>query len=122
MHCPTKTHYIDRHHLANLVRDHRLSGVISNELGAALVAIAGGVWDRYHFTADRDDFVQDVVLHLIQTPLKKADITKHCFNYFTTCAIRFGGKLRDKACGERRRFEAYAADLVEDGHELHERE
>jgi hypothetical protein len=40
-------------------------------------------------------------------------VQKHVFNFFTTCAIRFGLKLRDKAAGDRRRFEAYAKDTHE---------
>lgn len=110
--------YIDVASLAAMIREHRRTGVISDELGKALLAIAGGVWDRYRFTADREDFVQDAVLHLIGRPLEKADLQKHVFNYMTTCVIRFGWKQRDKANGDRRRFETYAAELEEAGREL----
>ncbi|VTU02769.1 unnamed protein product [Gemmataceae bacterium] len=116
---PTRaTSYIDVAALRALVLDHQATGTVSPELARALMAIAGGVWDRYRFTSDKDDFVQEVTLHLMQRPLEKADAQKHVFNYFTTCAIRFGQKLREKATGDRRRFETYAAELVEAGREL----
>jgi hypothetical protein len=114
--------YISTAALAELVRGHRVTGVMCDDLTKALTAIAGGVWDRYRFTADREDFVQEVFLHLMQRPLAKADVQKHVFNYFTTCAIRYGQKLRDKSCGDRRRFETYAAELVESGREIPDRE
>jgi hypothetical protein len=116
------SHYIDTAELARLVQLARAEGRASDALGRALMQIAGGVWDRYHFTPDREDFVSEVTLHLLQRPLDKADVQKHIFNYFTTCAIRFGMKLRDKLYGDRRRFETYAAELVESGRELPERE
>lgn len=119
---PARAKYIDNATLARLLRDHRDTGTVSDELARALMQIAGGVWERYRFTADRDDFVQEVTLHLLQRPLAKADVQKHVFNYFTTCAIRFGMKLRDKAHGDRRRFETYAAELVESGREIPDRE
>jgi hypothetical protein len=106
--------YLDVAALAALVREHRRKKTVSEDLGRALQAIAGGVWDRYRFTADRDDFIQDVVVHLMGRPLANCDPKKHLFNYFTTCAIRYGLKLRDKAAGERRRFEAYAQQMVEE--------
>lgn len=108
-------HYIDVTRLAALVREYRRTGAASEDLGRALLAIAGGVWDRYRFTPDRDEFAQEVVLHLLGRPLAKCDPHHHVFNYFTTCAIRFGLKLRDKAAGDRRRFEAYARHLAGSG-------
>lgn len=123
-HAPARraARYIDPAALAELVRDHRRTGVVPDALARALLAIAGGVWERYRFTADKDDFAQDVVLHLLGRPLQLADCQKHVFNYFTTCSIRYGLKLRDKALGDRRRFETYAAELVEAGRELPVRE
>jgi hypothetical protein len=107
--------YLDVAALAILVRAHRRKKIVSEDLGRALQTIAGGVWDRYRFTADRDDFIQDVVVHLMGRPLANCDPKKHLFNYFTTCAIRYGLKLRDKAAGERRRFEAYAQQMADEG-------
>lgn len=115
-----KSNYIAVEDLAQLVRDYRRTGKASEALGLALTQIAAGVWDRYHFTASKDDFVQDVVLHLLQRPLEKADAQKHVFNYFTTCAIRFGNKLREKEQGDRRRFLTYAGELAESGHDIPE--
>lgn len=112
---PRRPNYLDLPTLAALVRDHRRTGVVSDALGVALLAIARGVWDRYRFTPDADDFAQEVVVHLLGRPLEKCDPSKHLFNYFTTCAIRYGQKLRDKANGDRRRFEAYARDLADSG-------
>ncbi|HYH65510.1 MAG TPA: hypothetical protein VD866_12510 [Urbifossiella sp.] len=110
--------YLDNAALAPLVREMRRTGRASDELGRALMQIAGGVWDRYHFTADRDDFVGDVLVHLLGTPLERVDPKKNIFSYFTTCAIRFGLNLRNKAAAERRRFEAYAADVLAAGTEV----
>lgn len=115
---PRATSYIDVAALRALVLDYQATRVVSQELARALLAIAGGVWDRYRFTADKDDFTQEVTLHLMQRPLEKADAQKHVFNYFSTCAIRFGQKLREKATGDVRRFQTYAAELVEAGREL----
>lgn len=111
-------HYLAAADLAKLVCDYRRTGTVPEALGRALLQIAGGVWDRYRFTSDRDDFVQEVTLHLLQRPLEKADAQKHVFNYFTTCAIRFGLKMRDKAHVERRRFETYAQECVEAGRQI----
>lgn len=110
--------YLDNAALAPLVRGYRRTRRVPDELGAALLQIAGGVWDRFHFTEDRDDFVGDVVVHLLGTPLARVDPKRNIFSYFTTCAIRFGLNLRDKAGADRRRFEAYRAHLVADGVEL----
>ena len=107
--------YLDPVELAHLVRVHRNTGRRSDELAEALSRIAGGVWDRYRFTREREDFVQETVLHLIQKPLRKADVQRNCFNYFTTCAIRFGLKLRDQDRADRRRHATYAAELLESG-------
>jgi hypothetical protein len=113
----TSSNYLDPAALVAIVTAYRRrrTKARADALGKALLLIAGGVWDRYHFTPDREDFCQDVVVHLLQRPLEKADVQKHLFNYFTTCAIRFGLKLRQKAHGDRRRFETYAAELVEAG-------
>ena len=111
----TRSHYLDNATLARLVTTYRRTRRGGNELAAALTQIAGGVWDRYRFTSDRDDFTQDVVLHLMQAPLRKLDVQLHPFNYLTTCAIRYGLKLRDQAHGDRRRFQTYAAELLESG-------
>lgn len=108
--------YIDVNALRALVRKYRRTKRVSDELGKCLLAIAGGVWERYRFLPDKDDFVGEAVLHLIQRPLAKADVQKHVFNYFTTCAIRYGMNLREKAATESRRFQTYAAELVEAGH------
>lgn len=107
--------YLDNAALAPLVRDHRRTGRASDELGRALMQIAGGVWDRFHFTAYRDDFVGDVVAHLLGRPLERVDPKRNLFSYFTTCAIRFGINLRNKAAVERRRFDAYCADVAAAG-------
>lgn len=115
---PRRASYLDVEKLRALVADCRTTGSVSEPLARALLQIAAGVWDRYRFTTDKDDFVQDVALHLLGRPLEKADVQKHVFNYFTTCAIRYGLKLREKADGDRRRFATYAAELVESGREL----
>ncbi|MDY3558129.1 hypothetical protein R5W23_000850 [Gemmata sp. JC673] len=114
--------YLDRQELAELVRECHLTGAPSDRLGLSLAKIAGGVWDRFQHTADRDDFVQETVLHLLKTPLRKADPTGNLFSYFTTCAVNFGSKLRDKEQGELRRFRAYAKDRLDSGEEIPERE
>lgn len=119
---PTARNYIEPAALARLVTESRAAGRVSECLGRALIQIAGGVWDRYHFTREREEFVSEVVLHLLGRPLQKADCQKHVFNYLTTCAIRFGMKLRDKECGDRRRFETYAQECVEAGRDIPERE
>jgi len=113
-----RAYYLEPAELAELVRQRRATGSASDALGRALLAIAGGVWDRFHFTTERDDFIQEVALHLLGRPLDRADVQKHCFNYLTTCAIHFGMKLREKAFGDRRRFETHAAELVESGRAL----
>ncbi len=117
---PDRVKYLTNERLAELIGEHRRTGKVGEDLGAALLQIAGGVWDRFRFTPDRDEFVQEVALHLMQRPLAKADVQKHLFNFLTTCAIRYGQKLRDKANGDRRRFDTYAAELVESGRELPE--
>lgn len=108
--------YIDSPALVRLIKKYRRSKKAGgDELGRALLAIAGGVWDRFRFTSDRDDYCQDAVLHLLQQPLKNANLTKNLFNYFTTCAVRYGQKLRAKEAVDRRRFETYCEELAESG-------
>ena len=116
-----RANYIEPAALAELVRECRHTGRVSEDLGKVLLAIAGGVWDRYRYTSDREDFVQEVTLHLLQRPLQKADVQKHVFNYLTTCAIHFGMKLRDKEYGDRRRFETHAAEVLEAGRAIPDR-
>lgn len=107
--------YLDRGYLAALVRHHRLAGGPSEDLGRALLLIAGGVWDRYRFTTDRDEYVGGAVVHLLGRPLAKADPALNLFSYFTTCCIRYGWKVRDQAAAERRRFHAYCLDRLRAG-------
>lgn len=114
------SNYIDAATLRALVMASHDARTVSEDLARSLMQIAGGVWDRYRFTADKDDFVQDVVLHLLQRPLQLADPGKNLFAFFTTCTLRYGMKLREKADGDRRRFNTYAAELVESGRELPE--
>ena len=122
---PRRTsYYVEPAELAALVRAHRRKrgrGRVPEELGAALLRIAGGVWDRFHFTDSRDDFVGDVVLHLLGRPLERADPKRNLHAFFSTCAIRYGMNLRDKQNGDRRRFATYAAELVEAGRSLPDR-
>lgn len=118
MSSPARSDYLDNATLSRLIRDHRSSGVISDELGLALLALAGGIWDRYRFTREREEFVSEVVIHLLQRPLALADVQKHIFNYLTTCAIRFGWKLRDREHGDQRRWLTYAEELLDAGREL----
>jgi hypothetical protein len=113
-----RTNYVEPAALRCLVMCYHETRTVSEDLAAVLVKIAGGVWDRYHYTDSREDFVQDVVLHFLQRPLEVADPTKNLFAFFTTCAIRFGSKLREKAQGDRRRFNTYAAELVESGRQI----
>lgn len=112
---PTCSGYLTVAVLAALVREHRRTGRVPEDLGRALLSIAGGVWDRYRFTADRQEFAAECALHLLGRPLAKCDPSRHVFNYLTTCTIRFGQKLRDKGHAERRRFETYARSLADAG-------
>ncbi len=113
---PAPRKYLSNDTLRALVKLYRRNRARHGEgLGKALLAIAGGVWDRYRFTPDRDEFVQEVVIHLLDRPLRKADLQLHLFNYFTKCAFRFGLKLRERANSDRRRFETYAAECVDAG-------
>jgi len=88
------------------------------ELSAALAALAVGVWERFQFTDDRDDFVQDLVTHLLGRPLARCDVGRSPFAFLYTCAVRYGAKLREKERARRRRWLAYAAGAVESGREL----
>lgn len=115
---PRRSNYLDVAALAALVREHRRTGVVPEALAQAMMQIAGGVWDRYRHTPERDDFVQEAVLHLLGSPLRKCDPRQHVFNYFTTCALRYGIKLRDRANRERRQFEEYAQAIVTDGYPI----
>ena len=110
--------YLTNAELARLIRDQRRLRRVSNELGAALLAIAGGVWDRYKFTDSRDDFVGDCVLHLLQGPLRNADVRANLFGYFSTCAIRFGKKTRGKKFASDRRETCYRDVAREIGRRL----
>jgi hypothetical protein len=107
--------YVDPAQFAALVRRQRRERAVSNDLGVALSAIAGGVWDKFRFTADRDEFVNACFLHFMGAPLRSADPRRNLFSYFTTCAVRFGGKQRNKLAAERRKFAEYAADLARAG-------
>ncbi|HEX4613995.1 MAG TPA: hypothetical protein VH092_37785 [Urbifossiella sp.] len=112
------TNYVEPAELAALVRESRRRRRPTEALALALVRIAAGVWERYRFVADQDEFVQEVVVHFLGGPLRNADPRKNLFAYFTTCAIRFGLKLRGKAAGDRRKFEEHAARLVEEGTQI----
>jgi hypothetical protein len=120
---PNRTHragsnYIDPATLRAIVRAYQSTKEVTEELARVLLAIAGGVWDRFRFTEDRDDFAQDVVAHLLGNPLDRVSADGNAFGYFTTCAIRYGQKLRDKAARERSNFHEYAAALRDSGREL----
>lgn len=104
---PSRNPYLTRERLAEMIQGFQVSGKVSEDLGLAVLAIAGGVWDRYRYTTERDDFCQSVVLHLIGNPLRRCDTSKNPFSYLTTCAIRLGGKLRSKRQAEGRGLEKY---------------
>lgn len=114
----TQTARVEQAALRLMVAQFRQTGEVPDELGRALVTIAGGVWERFRYTSDKDDFVQDVVVHLLQRPLDTAKADGNLFSFFYTCCVRFGMKLRDKATVDRRRFETYAQECVEAGREL----
>jgi hypothetical protein len=97
--------------LSALVRQQRRDGTVSDELAALLLLIAGGVWDRYKFTDDRDEFTSACYLHLTAgAPLRSADPHRNLFSYFSECVRRYGSKLRNRAAAERRKFREYAAE------------
>lgn len=110
---PAAGGYVEKSRLAELIAEYRSTGNVSDELAHVLLKIAGGVWDRYHYTGSREDFVQDVVLHLLAGPLRKADPSQNCFAYLTTCCIRYGGKLRTRE-QTRRRKEGSLIERVRD--------
>ncbi len=99
--------YVDKKHLSRLVAAYHADGRASDDLGKVLAQIAGGVWDRFRYTDSRDDFVGDVLVHFLSGPLRKADPAQNCFGFLTTCAVRYGGKLRDRAQTERKKSAAY---------------
>lgn len=104
------SYYVTREQLAELVRAAHATGRACDQLGKALAQIAGGMWDRYHYTRSREDFVQDAVLHLLQTPLRRADPSKNCFGWFSTCTAWYAWKLRTKErTGDQRERELRAA-------------
>lgn len=107
--------YIDPAVLRAIVLDYRATGVVSNDLGLALLKISQGVWDRYHYTDNRDDFGGDCVLHLLGQPLEKADPAKNLFSYFTTCVVHYGIKLRDRAQRERQQHAEYVRHVLDAG-------
>lgn len=112
------SNYVDKETLARLVSEHQKTRHVSEELADVLMKIAGGVWDRWRYGSDRDEFVQDCTLHLMQRPIAKVDVTRNVFAYLTQCARRHGWKMGNKAEGEKRRFEAYANECVENGRAL----
>lgn len=103
--------YVDPAALAAAVRRMRRDDQVDDELGLMLLKIAGGVWDKWRFTDDRDEFAQACFLHFLGAPLAGADPRKNLFSYLTTCAIRFGSKQRNRAAADRRRFREYVEDL-----------
>jgi hypothetical protein len=104
--------YADPAALSVLVRQQRREGKVSDELARLLLLIAGGVWDRYRFTEDRDEFCSACYLHLTAgAPLRAADPHRNLFSFFSECVRRYGAKLRNRTAAERRKFTAYAQDL-----------
>lgn len=93
--------YLQPSDLSRMVRENRRRKRISDEYATALLAIAGGVWDRYRFIESREDFVQECVMHFLGSPVRKANPEMNCFNFFTKCAVRQGLKLRAKELGTR---------------------
>lgn len=93
--------YLQPSDLSRMVRENRRRKRISDEYAKALLAIAGGVWDRYRFIESREDFVQECVMHFLNGPIRKAKPELNCFNFFTKCAVRQGLKLRSKELGIR---------------------
>lgn len=100
-------HYVNRFELAERIRDYKRTGVLSLSLVEDLLRIAKGVNDRYRFGPD-DDFAHDCWIHLVyQAPLKRVDPDRNPFAFFTTCAIRFGMRKRNKAAKEQRQAADY---------------
>src|SRR4051812_35409001 len=92
----SKTPYVDRERLAFLVKDAQARGRASDELGTVFLTMARGLYKKYRFIRDRDEFISGAALHLLGRPLDKCDPQHNPFSWFTTCAIRYGNKLRFK--------------------------
>lgn len=105
--------YVENAALARMIGEYRDTGRCPEDLGAALLQIAAGIWDRYHFGTDRDDYVSACCLHLLGRPLAKVDPAGNPFSFLTTCAIRFGYKHRGKEQADRRKAATYRADYFE---------
>lgn len=101
--------YVSPAELAALVRVYRRTHHVSERLGAVLLLIAGGVYDRFYFTRSRDDFVGGCVLHLLGSPLRRVKPHNNPFSYFTTCAVNWGRKQRKKERRDGARAAAYVA-------------
>ena len=106
--------YVDKLALAlELRRTRRGRRKPSPELVAMLSAIAEGVHLRHRYCPDRDDWVQDCLLHVLSgNALKRIDPDANPFGYLVTTFRRFGWKLAGKASREAERFREYAAEVV----------
>jgi hypothetical protein len=105
--------YVNKADLAAEIAAYHQSGTASESLGAMLLAIAGGVWDRFRSLPDRDEFVGEIVIHFLTGPLHKANPEQNCFAFLTTCAVRYGAKLRDRSEAEQRRWASYRQAVLD---------
>jgi hypothetical protein len=110
-------HYTDNAELAELIGSwrharNRLADQKRVRLIELLSKIAGGVWDRYEFTSNREDFVQDLMFSFFSKALLTVHLDGNVFSYLTTCAVNFGNRSRSKAIEDRRAELAYGVDRV----------
>lgn len=110
-----RTHYVDEEALATLIRRYRQTGTVSEDLALAITAIAGGVWDRYRYTTDRDDFIQDCYLHVTKArgTLDRVNPNQRPFGYLTQACKWLGLTLRQNAREQLGREVQYPAELLD---------
>ncbi|MEO8082689.1 MAG: hypothetical protein ABI780_02640 [Ardenticatenales bacterium] len=104
-------HYVEKAALAAMIRQYQRNPrrrVLTDELAAALMAIAGGTWDRWHWTDSKEDFQGDCLIHFIEKKLHVVDPERNPFSWLTQAAIYFGREARKKAAKAAAQHADYA--------------
>lgn len=106
-------HYLTNDELKITVTDWKKTGVPSAELWLQMQRLADGLWTRYRYTQSKEDYVGECTIYLITQTLKYANPAKgNLFNFFTTCARRYGGKLRNKEIVQAQRNADILAEFI----------
>jgi len=87
--------YLPKAEFSRMLVEAQAAGRVTDELSAAVVQLAEGVWHRYvrRWQIDRDEFVQTCLVQVCTSVLARIDPDKNPFSYCTSSCLNVGRQM-----------------------------